>query len=269
MKPSVDVQGKNGYEVEVKQLAHLVESKDSDMLQELGGVTGLAQKLKTSPKQGLQMDENDLNRRRDVFGTNTYPEKPPKGFWTFVWEAMQDLTLIILAVCAIVSLIIGVITEGWEEGWYDGAGIGFSIMLVVFVTATSDYQQSLQFRDLEAEKKKIFIEVTRKSRRQKVLIFEILVGDIVHLSIGDQVPADGLYISGCGLSIDESSMTGESEPLKINEENPYLLSGTTVQDGSGLMLVTGVGMNTEWGHLMSSLSDGGDDETPLQVRRLF
>ncbi|KAG0581781.1 hypothetical protein M758_3G006500 [Ceratodon purpureus] len=266
MKPSADVQGITSYEVGVKQLAHLVESKDSDMLEDLGGVMGLAQKLETSPKQGLQMDESDLDQRRDVFGTNTYPEKPPKGFWTFVWEAMHDLTLIILAVCAIVSLIIGVITEGWQEGWYDGAGIGFSIVLVVFVTATSDYQQSLQFRDLEAEKKKIFIEVTRKSRRQKVLIFEILVGDIVHLSIGDQVPADGLYISGCGLSIDESSMTGESEPLKINEENPYLLSGTKVQDGSGLMLVTGVGMNTEWGHLMATLSEGGDDETPLQVK---
>jgi Ca2+-transporting ATPase len=75
-----------------------------------------------------------------------------------------------------------------------------------------------------------------------------------------------LYIKGCGLSIDESSMTGESEPLKVNEDNPYLLSGTKVQDGSGLMLVTGVGMNTEWGHLMATLSEGGDDETPLQVR---
>ena len=153
------------------------------------------------------------------------------------------------------------------EGWYDGAGIAFSILLVVFVTATSDYQQSLQFRDLDAEKKKIMIEVTRNSRRQKILIFDLLVGDIVHLSVGNQVPADGLYISGCGLSIDESSMTGESEQQKVNEEMPFLLSGTKVQDGSGKMLVTGVGMNTEWGHLMATLGEGGDDETPLQVKK--
>lgn len=262
---AVDGQGSNDYGVGAKQLAQLVERRDAHMLQQLGGVTGLARKLKSPPKQGLQMNENDLNVRREVFGTNTYPEKPPKGFWVFVWEAMQDLTLVILAVCAVVSLIIGVITEGWQEGWYDGVGIGFSILLVVLVTATSDYQQALQFRDLDAEKKKIFIEVSRQGRRQKVLIFELLVGDIVHLSIGDQVPADGLYISGCGLSIDESSMTGESEPVKVNEDTPFLLSGTKVQDGSGLMLVTGVGMNTEWGHLMATLSEGGDDETPLQV----
>lgn len=265
---AVDEQVKHDDGFGPKQLARLVASREFSALQKSGGVVEIAQKLKTSPKQGLQLDENDLKWRREVFGTNTYPEKPAKGFWIFVWEAMHDLTLIILAVCAIASLIIGVITEGWQEGWYDGAGIGFSILLVVFVTATSDYQQSLQFRDLEAEKKKIFIEVTRQARRQKVLIFELLVGDIVHLSIGDQVPADGLYISGCGLSIDESSMTGESEPVKVNEENPFLLSGTKVQDGSGLMLVTGVGMNTEWGHLMASLSEDGDEETPLQVRRL-
>ena len=152
------------------------------------------------------------------------------------------------------------------EGWYDGAGIAFSILLVVFVTATSDYQQSLQFRNLDAEKKKIMIEVTRDSRRQKILIFDLLVGDVVHLSVGDQVPADGLYFSGCGLSIDESSMTGESEQQKVNEEMPFLLSGTKVQDGSGKMLITGVGMNTEWGHLMATLGEDGDDETPLQVK---
>lgn len=265
----VDEQVSSDYGVGAKQLARLVEKRESYTLDQLGGVTGLAQKLKSNAKKGLQMVENELTRRREVFGTNMYPEKPPKGFWVFVWEAMHDLTLIILAVCAVVSLIIGVITEGWQEGWYDGAGIGFSILLVVFVTATSDYQQSLQFRDLEAEKKKIFIEVTRNERRLRVLIFELLVGDIVHLGIGDQVPADGLYVSGCGLSIDESSMTGESEALKVNEDSPYLLSGTKVQDGCGLMLVTGVGMNTEWGHLMATLSEGGDDETPLQVRACF
>lgn len=110
------------------------------------------------------------------------------------------------------------------------------------------------------------IEVTRNSCRQKILIFDLLVGDVVHLSIGNQVPADGLYFSGCGLSIDESSMTGESGQQKVNEEMPFLLSGTTVQDGSGKMLITGVGMNTEWGHLMATLGEGGDDETPLQVK---
>jgi magnesium-transporting ATPase (P-type) len=58
-------------------------------------------------------------------------ETPPKGFWMFMWEAMHDLTLTILAICAVVSLEIGTVTEDWEKGWYDGFGIAFSIVLVV------------------------------------------------------------------------------------------------------------------------------------------
>eukprot|EP00246_Nothoceros_aenigmaticus_P000199 TRINITY_DN1026_c0_g1_i1.p1 TRINITY_DN1026_c0_g1~~TRINITY_DN1026_c0_g1_i1.p1 ORF type:complete len:854 (+),score=164.16 TRINITY_DN1026_c0_g1_i1:295-2562(+) len=61
-------------------------------------------------------------------------------------------------------------------------------------------------------------------------------------------------------------MTGESDQQYKSEKHPFLLSGTTVQDGSGLMLVTGVGMNTEWGKLMATLSDDNCEETPLQVR---
>jgi Ca2+-transporting ATPase len=241
-----------------------VSGQDFDALQQYDGVLGVAEKLHTSVNEGL--GSNQLVKMREAFGENKYTEMPPKGFWVFVWEACHDLTLIILAICAVVSLAIGIVTNGWKEGWYDGAGIAFSIILVVFVTAASDYQQSLQFHDLDNEKKKIFVEVTRDNRRQKICIFELFVGDIVHLKIGDQVPADGLYLSGCTVTIDESSMTGESQPKIKDESKPFLLSGTKVQDGSGKMLVTGVGMNTEWGHLMAKLGEDNDDETPLQVK---
>ncbi|KAA8518127.1 hypothetical protein F0562_015601 [Nyssa sinensis] len=134
------------------------------------------------------------------------------------------------------------------------------------VTAVSDYRQSLQFKDLDKEKKKIFVQVTRDGYRQKITIYDVVVGDVIHLSIGDQVAADGIFISGYSLLIDESSLSGESEPVNINKERPFLLGGTKVQDGSGKMLVTAVGMRTEWGKLMETLSEGGEDETPLQVK---
>ncbi|KAK8473419.1 hypothetical protein PHAVU_001G129600 [Phaseolus vulgaris] len=184
----------------------------------------------------------------------------------FVWDALQDLTLIILIVCAVVSIGVGIATEGWPNGTYDGVGIVLSIFLVVTVTAVSDYKQSLQFRDLDKEKKKIFVQVTRDGKRQKISIYDIVVGDVVHLSTGDQVPADGIFISGYFLLIDESSLSGESEPVNVDKEKPFLLSGTKVQDGQGKMLVTTVGMRTEWGKLMETINEGGDDETPLQVK---
>ncbi|KAL7234494.1 hypothetical protein ACSBR1_017993 [Camellia fascicularis] len=253
-----------GFGVEPDELASIVRSHDSKGMESHGGVEGFARKISVSLNDGVV--STDIPLRQKVFGLNKFVEKPSRPFWMFVWEALQDLTLIILIVCAAVSVGVGIATEGWPKGMYDGLGIILCIFLVVMVTAISDYKQSLQFKDLDKEKKNIIVHVTRDGSRQKVSIYDLVVGDIVHLSIGDQVPADGLFISGYSLSIDESSLSGESEPVDVEKERPFLLSGTKVQDGSGKMLVTSVGMRTEWGRLMVTLSEGGEDETPLQVK---
>ncbi|URE13269.1 Ca2+-ATPase N terminal autoinhibitory domain [Musa troglodytarum] len=255
-----------GFRICADELGSIVEGHDVKKLTIHGGVDGIADKLSTSIYNGLIASEDKMMCRQEIYGINKFTECPVQSFWVFLWEALQDTTLIILAVCAFVSLIVGVSAEGWPKGSHDGLGIAASILLVVFVTATSDYRQSLQFQDLDKEKKKISVQVTRDGFRQKISIYDILPGDIVHLAIGDQVPADGLFISGFSLLIDESSLTGESEPVVVNSDNPFLLSGTKVRDGSCKMLVTTVGMRTQWGKLMATLSEGGDDETPLQVK---
>ncbi|XXG54814.1 hypothetical protein AAC387_Pa03g2600 [Persea americana] len=255
-----------GFEICADELGSIVEGHDVKRLTINGGVEGLATKLSTSTTNGITTTEEELKRRQDIYGINKFAESQARSFWVFVWEALQDTTLIILALCAFVSLIVGIGMEGWPKGAHDGLGIVASILLVVFVTATSDYRQSLQFKDLDKEKKKISIQVTRNGYRQKISIYDLLPGDIVHLAIGDQVPADGMFLSGFSVLIDESSLTGESEPVTVNAAYPFLLSGTKVQDGSCKMLVTTVGMRTQWGKLMATLSEGGDDETPLQVK---
>ncbi|VAI44612.1 unnamed protein product [Triticum turgidum subsp. durum] len=106
----------------------------------------------------------------------------------------------------------------------------------------------------------------RGGRRIQVSIFDIVVGDVVALKIGDQVPADGILISGHSLAIDESSMTGESKIVLKDQKSPFLMGGCIVADGYGTMLVTAVGLNTEWGLLMASISEDNNEETPLQVR---
>ncbi|KAK8500790.1 hypothetical protein V6N13_057098 [Hibiscus sabdariffa] len=255
-----------GFHICADELGSIVEGRDVKKLKVHGGVEDIAAKLSTSIVNGIPTSEHLINERKHIYGINKFTETPQRGFWVFVWEALQDTTLMILAVCALVSLAVGITVEGWPKGAYDGLGIVLSILLVVFVTATSDYRQSLQFRDLDKEKKKIMVQVTRDGLRQKISIFDLLPGDIVHLAIGDQVPADGLFISGFSVLINESSLTGECEPVNVNAINPFLLSGTKVQDGSCKMLVTTVGMRTQWGKLMATLSEGGDDETPLQVK---
>ncbi|CAL0310592.1 unnamed protein product [Lupinus luteus] len=253
-----------GFGIHPDEIASIVRAHEFKSLSHIGGVEAVARKLAVSVDEGV--NEESINSRQQIYGVNRYTEKPSRSFLMFVWDALQDLTLIILMVCAVVSIGVGISTEGWPKGTYDGVGIILSIFLVVIVTATSDHKQSLQFQELDKEKKKIFVHVTRGGKRQKISIYDIVVGDIVHLSTGDQVPADGIYISGYSLLIDESSLSGESEPANVNGEKPFLLSGTKVQDGLGKMLVTTVGMKTEWGKLMETLSEGGEDETPLQVK---
>ncbi|CAL0332120.1 unnamed protein product [Lupinus luteus] len=245
------------YGVGLEQLVSM--SKDQS-------VKGLSDLLKSTPDKGISGDDADLIERKNEFGTNTYPRKKGRSFWRFLWESWQDLTLIILIIAAAVSLVLGIKTEGLEEGWYDGGSIAFAVLLVIVVTAVSDYRQSLQFQNLNAEKQNIQLEAIRGGRTIKISIFDIVVGEVVPLKIGDQVPADGVLITGHSLAIDESSMTGESKIVHKDHKAPFLMSGCKVADGVGSMLVTGVGINTEWGLLMASISEDTGEETPLQVR---
>ncbi|XP_021665208.1 calcium-transporting ATPase 9, plasma membrane-type isoform X2 [Hevea brasiliensis] len=254
------------YAIGLEQLASMTRDHKLSSLQQYGGAKGLCKMLKTNLESGINGDEDDLIKRRNAFGANTYPQKKGRSFLRFLWEAWQDLTLIILIVAAVASLALGIKTEGPEEGWYDGASIAFAVILVIVVTAVSDYRQSLQFQNLNEEKQNIQLEVMRGGRIVKISIFDIVVGDVVPLRIGDQVPADGILITGHSLAIDESSMTGESKIVHKDHKAPFLMSGCKVADGVGTMLVTGVGINTEWGLLMASISEDTGEETPLQVR---
>ncbi|XP_062109949.1 calcium-transporting ATPase 9, plasma membrane-type [Humulus lupulus] len=254
------------YAIGLEQLATMTRDHNVSALQQYGGVKGISPMLKTNLEKGIDGDENDLLKRRNAFGSNTYPRKKGRSFLRFLWEAWQDLTLIILIIAAVVSLVLGIKTEGLEQGWYDGGSITFAVLLVIFVTAISDYRQSLQFQNLNEEKQNIQLEVMRGGRIVKISIFDIVVGDVIPLKIGDQVPADGILITGHSLAIDESSMTGESKIVHKDQKAPFLMSGCKVADGVGTMLVTGVGINTEWGLLMASISEDTGEETPLQVR---
>ncbi|KAK2982967.1 hypothetical protein RJ640_019245, partial [Escallonia rubra] len=267
------------YDIGPEQLASMNRDHDFAALQHFGGATlhccfaytvilvrGLAEKLKTNMEKGVHADEADLLQRKNIYGSNTYPRKKGRSFWRFLLDACRDTTLIILMVAASASLALGIKTEGIKEGWYDGVSIALAVIIVIAVTAISDYKQSLQFQGLNEEKQNIQLEIVRGGRRVRASIFDIVVGDVLPLKIGDQIPADGVLISGQSLAIDESSMTGESKIVRKNAKAPFLMSGCKVADGYGTMLVTSVGINTEWGLLMASISEDNGEETPLQVR---
>ncbi|XP_026457965.1 calcium-transporting ATPase 10, plasma membrane-type-like [Papaver somniferum] len=248
------------------QLVTMTGNNDFATLEEHGGVGGLSIKLKTDLEKGINGDDADLQHRMQAFGSNTCPCKLPQSFLMSLWEALQNLTIIILIIAAIASLALGIKSEGIKEGWYDGCSIAFAVFLVIVVTGTSDYQHSLQFHNLNVKKQNIRMEVMRVGKRVEVSIFDLVVGDVVPLKTGDQVPADGVLISGHSLSVDESCTTGESKIVKKDSKRPFLMSGCQVADGYGTMLVTVVGKNTVRGLEMDSILEDAGEQTPLQVQ---
>ncbi|KAL0414453.1 UNVERIFIED_CONTAM: Calcium-transporting ATPase 12, plasma membrane-type [Sesamum radiatum] len=133
----------------------------------------------------------------------------------------------------------------------------------ISVRATADFWQK---RKLEKGCEDFPVVVIRSGRKRQVSIFDIVVGDVICLKMGDQVPADGLFVEGYSLRVDEFSMTGESDHVEVNkDQNPFLLSGTKVAKGCAKMLVVSVGLNTG-GLLMSSIAVDSREETPLETR---
>ncbi|KAL4588126.1 hypothetical protein LXL04_001006 [Taraxacum kok-saghyz] len=251
--------------VDQTDLTDLVKTKDLKILHTLQGVTGLAKSLRTDLEHGI--NDSEIESRKTAFGSNTYKKPPPKGFVYFVVEAFKDTTILILLACAALSLGFGIKEEGAKEGWYEGGSIFVAVILVIAVSAVSNFRQERQFDKLSKISNNIKIDVVRNGRRQKISIFDVVVGDVVILNIGDQIPADGVFVDGYSLLVDESSMTGESDHIDIDgTRNPFLFSGSKVADGHGRMLVVSVGMNTAWGEMMSSVTGDSDEQTPLQSR---
>nr|XP_061809638.1 plasma membrane calcium-transporting ATPase 1 isoform X2 [Nerophis lumbriciformis] len=269
----------------LKELRSLMELRGAEGLNKIaesyGDVHGLCNRLKTSPTDGLSGQPADIEKRKTVFGQNFIPPKKPKTFLQLVWEALQDVTLIILEVAAVVSLGLsfyrpqdaeredcGKAAGGGEDeheaeaGWIEGAAILLSVICVVLVTAFNDWSKEKQFRGLQSriEQEQKFT-VVRGGQVIQIPVAEIVVGDVAQIKYGDLLPADGLLIQGNDLKIDESSLTGESDHVKKTQEKDLmLLSGTHVMEGSGKMVVTAVGVNSQTGIIFTLLGAAEDED---------
>ncbi|XP_031714704.1 plasma membrane calcium-transporting ATPase 1 isoform X3 [Anarrhichthys ocellatus] len=276
----------------LKELRSLMELRGAEAIGKIGDsyedVHGLCHRLKTSPTDGLSGQPGDIEKRKTEFGENLIPPKKPKTFLQLVWEALQDVTLIILEVAAIVSLGLsfyrppdaerehcgraagGVEDETESEaGWIEGAAILLSVICVVLVTAFNDWSKEKQFRGLQSriEQEQKFT-VVRAGQVIQIPVAEIVVGDVAQIKYGDLLPTDGILIQGNDLKIDESSLTGESDHVKkTQEKDPMMLSGTHVMEGSGKMLVTAVGVNSQTGIIFTLLGTAEDDEDDEEEKK--
>lgn len=228
--------------------------------------------------------------RKRIFSDNRLPAKKSVSIWRLFWNAFKDRILIMLTVAAFISLALGVYEAVGQKrkpgepqplDWVEGLAIMVAVVIVVLVTGLNDYRREKQFTALNAKKDDRQVKAIRSGKSTMISVFDVMVGDILHLESGDSLPADGILVSGHGIKCDESSATGESDAMRktagqdvwahmedgtaTSKLDPFIISGSKVLEGVGTYLVTSVGVNSSFGKIMMSLQTDNED-TPLQVK---
>ncbi|KAL1985510.1 hypothetical protein VTN96DRAFT_7840 [Rasamsonia emersonii] len=238
----------------------------------------------TDPSSDLPVRESQFADRLRVFGRNKLPDRKTTGFLKLLWNAYNDKIIILLTIAAVISLSLGLyeaFSGGSKVDWIEGVAICVAILIVTIVTAANDWQKERQFVQLNKRKDDRQVKVVRSGKSVVVSVFDVMVGDVLHIEPGDSPPADGVLISGHGIKCDESSATGESDQMKkltghevwqrimdgtaTKKLDPFIISGSKVLEGVGTYLVTSVGPYSTHGRIMSSLQTESEP-TPLQVK---
>ncbi|KAE8336893.1 hypothetical protein BDV24DRAFT_141011 [Aspergillus arachidicola] len=305
--PSIFDRPRNTFDITAEALSELIESRSLETFHALGGLAGLEKGLRTDRNSGLSIEESTIadsvetteiatgqeddrfTDRTKAFGNNHLPVKKQPSIFQLMWMAYNDHVLFFLTGAAIVSLALGLYqalaTEHSARNppveWVEGVSILVAIIVIVLVGAANDFQKQIKFQKLNKKKIDRNVTVVRSGHAREVPIFDLVVGDIVHVEPGDVIPADGVLIQGYHIRCDEASATGESDLLRKNSGDevidairrnndtqsldPFMISGSSVAEGVGSYLVIATGTNSSYGKILLTLNDD-PGFTPLQTR---
>ncbi len=239
----------------------------------------LIQTFHTNERLGLTEEQAEKNR--EIYGENVLKKEEAESWAKRIFEAAREPMILMLIMAGVIALIVNVIraATGAEADFLECVGIFAAIFLSVMITVIMEGKSAKAFEALSKISDDTLVKVLRdgdtKMRTQK----EITVGDILLLSTGDKIPADGRLLQSTGLSVDESALTGESVPVSkdaecilldskvpLAERANMLYSGTFITGGHSKMLVTSVGDSTEFGKIAGELRTSERVSTPLQEK---
>ena len=230
----------------------------------------MSQNMHDSHLKGLTDQEVLQNRQK--YGANllTPPKRP--SIWKLYLEKFQDPVIKILLVAAVFSLVISII----ENEYAETIGIFFAIFLATGIGFYFEYDANKKFDLLNAVGEETPVMVIRNGKVHEIPKKDIVVGDIVILNTGDEIPADGTLLEAVSLQVNESSLTGElmvnktTDEAHFDEEATYpsntVMRGTTVTDGHGVMQVEKVGDATEIGKVARQATEQSQEQTPLNLQ---
>ena len=212
------------------------------------------------------LTQNQAKENQKKYGKNELAEGKKKNPFILFLEQYKDFLVIILIIAAIISGVLGDI---------ESAIVIFVVITINAILGTVQHIKAEQSLDSLKEMSAPTAKVIRDGEIKVVEGKDVTVGDIVVIEAGDYVCSDGRIIENASLKVDESAMTGESEPVEKQEtvldgEKPLgdrvnmLYSGSFATYGRAKMVVTSVGMETEIGKIASLLKSTQEKKTPLQ-----
>ena len=231
-----------------------------------------------SSKNGLNDSQVLVNRRK--YGVNEITKKKPKSIFKRIIDALLEPMLIILELSGVITLgvNIGKALKSGDGDFYECFGILFAILISVILTVVMEGKSQKAFETLNSVYDSVAVKVKRNGEIVMLPQNQIVVGDIVIVESGDKVSADGRIITSNNLSVDESTLTGESlavnkdENLILIDKTPLaerknmLYSGTFITAGYAEMVVTAVGDKAEIGVIASELDLKTVVSEPLQEK---
>jgi Ca2+-transporting ATPase len=223
--------------------------------------------LNSDAQQGLS--ETAAAERLKKYGPNVTQQTNVRSPWLIFFEQFKATMVLILIAAAVVAGLLG--------SWKDTIAIGAIVILFALVGFVQEYRAEQAIAAL----KKLavpFVKALRGGQVREIASSELVPGDVIVLETGNIVPADGRVIESVNLRVQESALTGESEPIEkttvpmaqpdlaLGDRRNMLYTGTVVTYGRGKAVVTSTGMQTELGKIAQLISDVRGEQTPLQKK---
>lgn len=236
-------------------------------------------RLNTNSSVGLTTQQAAQNQAK--YGSNTLTREKPESLVKRILGAASEPMILMLVMAGVIALIVNIIraSTGGEADFLECVGIFAAISLSVIITVVMEGKSAKAFEALSKISEDTMIKVLRNGDTVMLGQKELVVGDILLLSTGDKIPADGRLLESMGLAADESALTGESVPAKkdavsiiTDEKTPLaerynmLYSGNYITSGYCKMVVTAVGDSTEFGKIAAELTKTVRASTPLQEK---
>ena len=248
------------------------------MKEYLANTDELAASFGVDPSAGL--NDGKVRENAAKFGINSLAGTKPVSLLRRIVDSAKEPMLLLLIMAALIALAVNVFNavSGGHADFLEVAGIFAAIFLSVAITVAMEGKSAKAFEALNKINEDIVVKALRNGVPVMLNQKDVVSGDILLLSTGDKIPADGRLLESSSLAADESALTGESVPAKkdalficdektpLAERRNMLYSGTFITGGFGKLLVTSVGGATEFGKIAHELSGVQKTSTPLQER---